>query len=48
MHDEIVTQIVMVLLETHWLNALFYYTVSIPIRTIQCWGTAREPKDASH
>ena len=42
---EIVTQIVMVLLETYSLNALLCPN---NIRTIQRWGTAREPKVDSH
>ena len=41
LYDEIVTQIVMVLLETYLLSALICH-ISVPIRTIQHSGTARE------
>ena len=44
MYEEIVTQIVMVLPETHLLNALLFHNISVSIRTIKRQGTAREPK----
>ena len=40
----IVTKIVMVLLETYLLNAVLWSNISVTIRTIQHWGTARETK----
>ena len=43
---EIVTQIVMVLLETYLLNAFLRHNISVPVRTVQSWGTVREPKVA--
>ena len=46
--NETVTQIVMVLQETYLLNAVLCHNISVTIRIIQYWGTAREPKDASH
>ena len=48
MYDEIVTQIVMVLLETYLLTEFLRRDIPIPIRTMQRLGTAREPKVASH
>ena len=47
MYDEIVAQIVMVLQDTYLLSALLCL-ILVPICTIQCWGTAREQKVASH
>ena len=37
----------MVLPETYLLNALLRHNISVPIRTIQHWGTAREQVAAS-
>ena len=47
-YGEIVTQIAMNEPETDLLNALLCHDVSLPIRTLQRWDTAREPKVASH
>ena len=43
-----VTLIMMVSLENSLLNASLCHDISVPIRTIQYWGTVREPKIASY
>ena len=48
MYEETVAQIVMVLREAYLLNAPLCDNISVPIRTIDHWDTARESKVASH